>query len=190
MINNVTLVGRLTRDPDLRFTGNGTAVTTITIATDRPYKNAQGNRDTDFINCVAWRGTAETLANFAKKGSLVGVTGRIQTRNYENNEGRTVYITEVVIENFQMLEPKSVTDNRRGGNQGGSGYNNGGYNGNNQLFNTQNSNPFNNQSQSNPFENNSNNSFGGGPFSQNSDNNDPYESNDNHVDISDDDLPF
>lgn len=176
MINNVTLVGRLTKDADLRFTGSGNAVTSFTIAADRPFKNNQGNRDTDFINCVAWRRTAETIANFTKKGSLVGVTGRLQTRSYENNEGRTVYITEVVVENFQMLEPKSVTDSRRSDdNQGNSGYNQN----QNQSFNTQNSRPFNQ---------NQNNSFGSGQSQQ--DNNDPFEKNDDSIHITDDDLPF
>lgn len=175
MINNVTLVGRLTKDADLRYTGSGNAVTSFTIAADRPFKNNQGNRDTDFINCVAWRRTAETIANFTKKGSLVGITGRIQTRNYENNEGRTVYVTEVVVENFQMLEPKSVTENRRSGdNQGGSGFNP------SQSFNTQDSNPFNQNQDNNPFGSNSNQSV----------NSDPFETNDDSIHISDDDLPF
>ena len=93
MINNVTLVGRLTRDPELRYTGNGTAVVSFTIAADRPFTNSQGEREADFINCVAWRRTAEVVSNYTHKGSLVGVTGRIQTRSYENNEGRTVYLT-------------------------------------------------------------------------------------------------
>ena len=183
MINNVTLVGRLTRDADLRYTGNGTAVTSFTIAADRPFKNSQGNRDADFINCVAWRRTAETVASFTKKGSLVGVVGRIQTRNYENNEGRTVYVTEVVVESFQMLEPKSVTDSRRSQ----SDQTGGNYQGQNQSFNTQNSNAFNqNQGQNK-------NSFGQGdnPFDQNdSQDDDPFEADDDSIHISDDDLPF
>ena len=113
MINNVTLVGRLTRDPELRYTGNGTAVVSFTIAADRPFTNSQGEREADFINCVAWRRTAEVVSNYTHKGSLVGVTGRIQTRSYENNEGRTVYVTEVVVENFRMLESKATAENRR-----------------------------------------------------------------------------
>lgn len=113
MINNTVLVGRLTKDADLRYTGSGTAVASFTVAVERQFKNAQGERETDFINCVAWRKTAEIISNFTRKGSLVGVTGHIQTRNYTNNEGRKVYITEVVCENFQMLEPKSVTESRK-----------------------------------------------------------------------------
>lgn len=113
MINNVTIVGRLTKDPEVRYTGSGNAVTSFTIAADRPFKNSQGDRDTDFINCVAWRKTAEVISQWASKGMLIGVTGRIQTRNYENNEGRTVYVTEVVVENFQMLESKKQRNEQR-----------------------------------------------------------------------------
>lgn len=123
MINNTTLVGRLTKEPELKHTGSGIAVMSFSLAVERNFKNAQGERETDFINCVAWRGTAETLAQFAVKGSLIGITGSIQTRNYQNNEGRTIYITEVVAENFQMLEPKSVTDQRRAEQGGQQNYN-------------------------------------------------------------------
>lgn len=113
MINNTTLVGRLTKNLELKHTGSGIAVVSFILAVERNYKNGQGERETDFINCVAWRGTAETISNFAVKGSLLGITGAIQTRNYDNNQGQTVYVTEVVVDNFQMLEPKDVTDNRR-----------------------------------------------------------------------------
>ena len=106
MINNVTLVGRLTKDVDLRYTSNGTATGTFTLAVNRPFKNAQGEQEADFINCAIWRKNAENFANFTRKGSLVGVTGRIQTRNYENKEGQRVYVTEVVAENFALLESK------------------------------------------------------------------------------------
>lgn len=116
MINNVTLVGRLTRDPDLRFTGNGSAVATFNLAVNRNFTNAEGEREADFVNCVIWRKTAETLANYAKKGSLIGITGRIQTRNYENQEGQRVYVTEVVCDNFQLLEKKDVRDNQANNN--------------------------------------------------------------------------
>lgn len=180
MINNVTLVGRLTRDVELRYTGSGIAVASFSIAIDRPFTNAQGERETDFINCVAWRKTAETLANFTKKGSLVGVTGRIQTRNYQNNEGRTIYITEVVAENFQMLEPKSVTDSRRSQDGGSSS---GGYSNNNNFSNNNNqSQQYNNNQQASNKNQNT--------FSNSGYDNDPFEKNDNSIDISDDDLPF
>lgn len=107
MINNVTLVGRLTKEPDLRYTSNGTAAASFTLAVNRSFKNANGDREADFINCVIWRKPAETLANYARKGTLLGVTGRIQTRNYENQQGQRVYVTEVVVENFQLLESKN-----------------------------------------------------------------------------------
>lgn len=104
MINNVVLVGRLTKDPDLRYTNSGSAVATFTLAVNRNFTNANGNREADFISCVIWRKPAETMANYAKKGTLLGVTGRIQTRNYESQQGQRVYVTEVVCENFQLLE--------------------------------------------------------------------------------------
>ncbi|WP_285123098.1 single-stranded DNA-binding protein [Lactococcus petauri] len=104
MINNVVLVGRIVRDPELRFTPQNTAVATFTLAVNRRFKNAKGEREADFINCVIWRQSAENLANWAKKGTLIGVTGSIQVRNYENKEGQRVYVTEVLADNFQMLE--------------------------------------------------------------------------------------
>ena len=96
MINNVVLVGRVVRDPELRYTPQNTAVATFTIAVNRRFKNAQGEREADFINCVIWRQSAENLANWAKKGALIGVTGSIQVRNYENKEGQRVYVTTFI----------------------------------------------------------------------------------------------
>jgi single-strand DNA-binding protein len=106
MINNITLAGRLTKDSDLRYTSDGTATATFSLAVNRPFKSASGEREADFINCVIWRKNAENFANLTRKGSLVGITGRIQTRNYENKEGQRVYVTEVVAENFALLESK------------------------------------------------------------------------------------
>ena len=106
MINNTTLVGRLTKDVDLRYTSNGTATGTFTLAVNRPFKNAAGEQEADFINCVIWRKNAENFTNFTRKGSLVGITGRIQTRTYDNKEGQRVYATEVVADNFALLESK------------------------------------------------------------------------------------
>ncbi|MGJ0704792.1 single-stranded DNA-binding protein [Enterococcus avium] len=116
MINNVVLVGRLTKDPDLKYTASGTTVSTFTLAVNRNFTNQSGNREADFINCVIWRKSAETLANYAKKGTLLGVTGRIQTRSYENQQGQRVYVTEVVAENFQLLESRSASDQRQSNN--------------------------------------------------------------------------
>ncbi len=112
MINNVTLVGRLTKDPDLRYTASGTAVATFTLAVNRNFTNQNGNREADFINCVIWRKPAETMVTLAKKGSLIGVVGRIQTRTYDNQQGQRVYVTEVVADNFQLLESKAATESR------------------------------------------------------------------------------
>ena len=113
MINNVCLVGRLTRPVDLRYTSNGTAFGSFSLAIDRNYKKESGEKETDFINCVIWRKPAVNLSNFTKKGSLLGIEGRLQTRNYENKEGQKVYITEVLVENFSLLESKAVTEGRQ-----------------------------------------------------------------------------
>lgn len=116
MLNSVCLVGRLTRDPELKYTGNNVAVASFSLAVNRNFKDANGERETDFINCVIWRQQAENLANWAKKGALIGITGRIQTRSYENQQGQRVYVTEVVAENFRMLESRAA---REGGNANG-----------------------------------------------------------------------
>ena len=114
MINNVVLVGWMTRDADLRMTKSNTAVASFTLAVNRNFKNQAGEREADFINCVIWRQQAENLANWAKKGALIGITGRIQTRNYENQQGQRVYITEVVAESFQLLEIRGQQQSNNG----------------------------------------------------------------------------
>ena len=103
MINNVVLVGRMTRDAELRYTPSNVAVATFTLAVNRTFKSQNGEREADFINVVMWRQQAENLANWAKKGSLIGVTGRIQTRSYENESGQRVYTTEVIADRIQFL---------------------------------------------------------------------------------------
>lgn len=113
MINNVTLVGRLTAAPDLRYTPSNQAVATFTLAVNRNFKSQNGEREADFINCVIWRQQAENLANWAKKGALIGITGRIRTRNYENQQGQRVYVTEVVADSFQLLEFNKQNDQGR-----------------------------------------------------------------------------
>jgi len=105
MINRVVLTGRLTKDPELRYTQSGVASSSFNLAVDRRYKSQNGDREADFVNCVVWRKSAENFANFFHKGSLVGIEGRIQTRNYENQQGQHVYVTEVVVEDFTFLEP-------------------------------------------------------------------------------------
>ncbi|WNW16702.1 single-stranded DNA-binding protein [Lactiplantibacillus plantarum] len=128
MINRTVLVGRLTRDPELRYTNSGVAVTTFSLAVNRQFTNQNGEREADFISCVIWRKAAENFANFAHKGSLVGIDGRIQTRNYENNQGTRVYVTEVVADNFSLLESRSKSENRQ--NRNGNSQNNNNNHGN------------------------------------------------------------
>jgi single-strand DNA-binding protein len=169
MMNRVVLVGRLTKDPDLRYTPNGVPVATFTLAVNRPFSNQQGEREADFINCVVWRKPAENVANFLKKGSLAGVDGRIQTRNYEGQDGKRVYVTEVQAESVQFLEPKS---------SGGGGGRSNDYGapmepqGNPYGSSNQNQRP--NQNQNKGFQRMDEDPFAGT----------------GQIDISDDDLPF
>lgn len=109
MLNSIVLTGRLTKDVDLRFTKSGTAVGSFTIAVDRQFRSANGERETDFINCAIWRKSAENLAKFTHKGSLIGVEGHVQTRTYDNAQGSKVYVTEVIVENFALLEPRQMS---------------------------------------------------------------------------------
>lgn len=167
MLNRVILIGRLTRDPELRYTPSGVAVTQFTLAVDRPFSSQGGEREADFIPIVTWRQLAETCANYLRKGRLTAVEGRIQVRNYDNNEGRKVYVTEVIADNVRFLE--SANANRGEGGMGGreefagSG---GGSGGGNRY---------------------------GGPRGGNSGNGgsqDPFSDDGKPIDISDDDLPF
>lgn len=111
MINHVVVVGRLTRKPELKFTPNGTQYTQFIVATQRNFKNKDGEYEADYINCRLWRTAAENFTKFTDKGSLVGIEGRIQTSSYDK-DGRTVYIMEVVAESFSLLESKKVTESR------------------------------------------------------------------------------
>ncbi len=146
MINNVVLVGRLTKDPDLRHTTSGTGVATFTLAVNRNFTNQSGEREADFINCVIWRKPAETLAKYATKGVLIGVTGRIQTRSYDNQQGQKVYVTEVIADNFQLLESKKAdsSQNTQGGGDSNSQTNK--YTRNQQNTNSATADPFGNSS--------------------------------------------
>lgn len=112
MINNVTLIGRLTRDAELRYTPSNIATAQFNIACNRNFKNANDEYDADFINCVMWREQAERFCNWTRKGMLVAIVGRIQTRYYENQQGQRVYVTEVVAESFQVLEKHDNTANQ------------------------------------------------------------------------------
>ncbi len=111
MLNRVVLVGRITRDPELRKTQSGTSVLSFTCAVNRRFQTQEATAD--FINCVAWNKTAEFMSQYVRKGALIGVDGRIQTRNYDDNTGRKVYVTEVVAEQVQLLESKAASESRQ-----------------------------------------------------------------------------
>ena len=168
-MNRVILMGRLTRDPEVRYSQGerSMAIARYTLAVDRRGRRNQdnGEQSADFINCVIWRQQAENLANWAKKGALIGITGRIQTRNYENQQGQRVYVTEVVADSFQLLESRAA---REGHAAGGYSSGNGG------------------------FAGNAGPSFGGSEPSNAAPNfgreENPFGAN--PMDISDDDLPF
>lgn len=111
MLNRIILIGRLTKDPELRYTPNGVAVSQFTLAVDRNFKNQQGQKETDFINIVVWQKQAESVANYLFKGKMAAVDGRLQIRNYEGKDGQRKYITEVIAETVRFLSPKSESDN-------------------------------------------------------------------------------
>ncbi|HZG84884.1 single-stranded DNA-binding protein [Paenibacillus sp.] len=166
MLNRVILIGRLTKDPELRYTPAGVAVAQFTLAVDRPFSSQSGEREADFIPIVVWRQLAETCANYLRKGRLAAVEGRIQVRSYDNNEGKRVYVTEVVADNVRFLErpnrdgEEGPREPQGGGFQGGGGgYQGGGRSGGGSR------------------------GGGGGNF-------DPFIDDGKPVDISDDDLPF
>lgn len=160
-INRAILTGRLTKDPSLKTTQSGLAVVTFTLAVDRATKNKQtGQRDADYINCVAWRKTAELIGQYTAKGSLIGVDGRIQTRHYQAQDGHEVYVTEVLVDNVSFLQSKG--------------------NGNNSQNNARSG--FNNQTNINRQTPNSNTSA--------TQNINPMDMPGDTIDISDDDLPF
>lgn len=186
MINNVVLVGRLTKDVELRYTGNGTAVGTFTVAVNRSFTNAQGEHEADFIQCVIWRKSAENFANFTHKGSLVGIQGRIQTRNYENQQGQRVYVTEVVADNFSLLEPKGAGGHSGSSSQSG-GYNGGASNGGSNFNNNYNQNNSNNN---NAFNSNPGKDNNGGQSGNSNATDDPFANSSEPMSITDDDLPF
>ncbi|MBQ3180771.1 MAG: single-stranded DNA-binding protein [Firmicutes bacterium] len=121
MLNKIILIGRLTRDPELRFTPNGRAVCSFTLAVDRNFTSQDGSRETDFINIVVWGKQAETCSQYLAKGRLAAVDGRLQIRTFDGNDGQRKYMTEVVADNVQFLSP------RESGNNAGAGYGNSGY---------------------------------------------------------------
>lgn len=175
MINRVVLVGRLTADPSLRYTPNGVPVANFTLAVNRPFTNQQGEREADFVNIVVWRKAAENVSNFLSKGSLAGIDGRLQTRSYDNDEGKRIYITEVIADSVQFLEPKK--DGQAATN--GNGPNNGSNHPGNTNVGNDNKNAGNGQN------------GGRGPSTNPFDyDDDPFKNDGKPIDISDDDLPF
>lgn len=171
MINRVVLVGRLTKDPELKYTQNGIAVTRFTLAVNRTFTNQQGQREADFINCITWRRQAENTANFLRKGSLTGIEGRIQTSNFEGKDGNRVFMTEVVADSVQFLEPRSANQGNDSGfapSQGQGAPSQGNYQQQPSY-----------QSNQQPSQQNYTNM-----------NDDPFSSNSGPLEISDDDLPF
>lgn len=188
MINRVVLVGRLTKDPELRYTPSGVPMARFTIAVNRTFSNQSGEREADFIGCIAWRKQAENLANFMKKGSLIGVEGRIQTGSFEGQDGKRVYTTDVVADAVQFLEPRGGA----GASQGTSNQQYGGqqnYGGGQPSYNSQ-----------------PNQQFGGaqpqqdsyGSYQQQPQNQqnytrvdeDPFANSKGPIEVSEDDLPF
>ncbi|MBD3949745.1 single-stranded DNA-binding protein [Tuanshanicoccus lijuaniae] len=169
-MNNVQLIGRLTRDVEIRHTSSGTAVGSFTLAVNRSFQNQQGERETDFINCVIWRKQAEILAQYTRKGSQIAVDGRIQVRNYENQQGQRVYVTEVIVNNFYFIETRAQTEQRPQSNDYGNNSNSFSQPSNNNFQNQ------NNYSLNNDYNQNSS------PFSEFSDG--------GPINLSEDDLPF
>ena len=175
MINRVVLVGRLTRDPELRHTQSNIANLRFTVAVNRQFANQNGERQADFINCVAWRAQAENMARFLRKGSLIGVEGRIETGSFQGQDGQTRYTTDVIADSVQFLEPR----NAQSGGAPQAGFGNDNFNQFNQSA----------PQQSNPFPTNTAAPMEANPFPSGGADNDAPAFN-STIDISDDDLPF
>lgn len=166
-MNKVILIGRLARDPEMRTTPSGVATTSFTIAVQRNYANAQGDREADFISCVAWRKQAENIAKYCTKGSQVAVDGRIQTRNYDAQDGTKRYVTEVIADNVTFLGGRSTSS--ESSSYAANNYNN----------------------VSNVNDSMSSNNFGGSNDIVTTNlSEDPYANMGSEVALSDDDLPF
>ncbi|MCD3219463.1 single-stranded DNA-binding protein [Mammaliicoccus sciuri] len=169
MINRVVLVGRLTKEPEYRVTPFGVQVATFTLAINRTFTNQNGERQADFINCVVFRTPAENVNKYLNKGNLAGVEGRLQSRSYENNEGKRVYVTEVVCDSVQFLEPKS--NNQQQNNYKPPQYNQ------QQGYQQQ------NYQQPNKYQQPQNNQYQAPQHN-------PFTNANGPIDINDDDLPF
>ena len=162
-MNKVVLIGRLTRDPELRYTGNNTPVASFTLAVDRAYSSQQGEREADFINIVVWNKPAENVKNYLTKGSQVAIDGRIQTRSYDDQNGQKRYVTEVVANNVEFVGSKNSSNNTS--NMSSSGGNNG---------------------EISPYDN----KFSPEPKGTDVGERDPFAEFGANIEISDDELPF
>ena len=161
-MNKVFLIGRLTRDPELRYTGSNIPVATFSIAVNRNYSNQQGEREADFINIVVWRKQAENVKNFLSQGSQVAIDGRIQTRSYDDQNGQKRYVTEVVADNVEFLGSKNSSNNSTNGNSSA-----------------------NNSAEPTPYD------FGDAPEPKGTDiDSNPFADFGSSIEISDDELPF
>lgn len=178
MINRVVLVGRLTKDPELKYTQTGVAVTRFTLAVNRTFSNQSGEREADFINCVTWRKQAENTANFLRKGSLTGIEGRIQTSSFDGQDGKRVFMTEVVADSVQFLEPRNASTADRSGAGYGAPNQNQGAQQNEQPY-YQNQQPTQQYQQQQPNQQNYTRT-----------DNDPFSTGGGPIEVSDDDLPF
>lgn len=165
MINNVVLVGRLTKDPQVQYTqgGNGVAYVNFILAVNRAFTNSKGEREADFISCQLWRKGAQNLGKYATKGSLIGIQGRIQTSSFDNQQGQRVYRTDVIVENFSLLESRKGAEERQKQDSQNSKANN---------------------------TNSTNVSKGNNSMAQRDQAGDPFADKGQPIDISDDDLPF
>lgn len=188
-INRIVLVGRLTADPELRYTPTGTAVCQFTLAVDRQRTNQNGEREADFINIVVWQKLGELCAQYLRKGRLAAVDGRLQSRSYENKEGQKVRVWEVVAENVRFLERAEQNGGgngaggQQGGNYGGQG-GNGGYGGGVQPGGGAGG------QSGGGYGGHSGGGNPGGGYGGGQRGNDPFSDDGKPIDISDDDLPF
>ena len=112
-MNKVMLIGRLTKDPELRYTQSGTAVASFTLAVNRRFSNQSGEREADFINCVAWQKSAEFVANYFRKGQMMALEGRLQVRSFDGNDGQRRWVTEVVAEQIEFVGSKNENGSGR-----------------------------------------------------------------------------
>lgn len=170
-MNKVFLIGRLTRDPELRYTSSNVAAASFTVAVNRNFTNQNGERDADFINVIAWRKTAENIKNYLTKGSQIAIDGRIQTRSYDAQDGTKRYVTEVVADNVQFLDRA----NPNGGNSNN-------YSNNNSSFGAPSTPTFNDNAS--PYD------FASSAPSSSIPASDPFSDFGSSIEISDDDLPF